>query len=139
MTLQEFDEAKFIVETHRGIQANRTKREFHVLLTMLTFDVACVVARCSDKITVKNAPLFNWGVTVALVGIATAACILFHMSYQSTKVNQREIAQPAENLILTSLKISPPQQNPGNYIWLWQSVAVVIGGMIAVFVIWSQM
>jgi hypothetical protein len=134
MTPDEFKQAKFIVETHRGIHEERKKKEFKIVLTTLTFYAASVAAVLSKRFTL-DCPKLVFFISTFLV-LAGAASVYFSSSAGANEVNLKKLAQPAEDLILKSLNIDPPKCNPMRWMWVWQAVVIWAGAILAsVFVL----
>ncbi len=138
-------------QTHRSIHEARIKREFTLVITMVTLYTAAIVFRYSAA---KQLPLDDWsfliGAPLFLSVLACAAWIYLFRSARANDYNQR-VAENAEDEIVkilsdagidllrevqrpSSEKNSTEEQrkHPNKYRWRWQVAIVVFAAVFAV-------
>jgi hypothetical protein len=136
--------------THRSLHEERVKREFALVIAMVTFYTAAIALRYSAA---EKLPLDNWifrlGAVLYFGVLACAAGIYLHGSARANDYNQR-IAENAEDKIVEILssaginllhEVQRPtvtkdsteevRKHPNRYRWRWQISIVVFAAIFA--------
>jgi hypothetical protein len=137
MTPEEFERAKFIVETHRNLHERRRDLAVRVLFATLTFYAACAAVALSGKLSATAWPI-NMFVTGMFVALAVAATSHIRATRDANQLTLTSFVHPAEDLILESLRLKPPNQNPMKDIPFWHMVLVWCGAVAASAIFWLQ-
>ena len=137
-------------QTHRSLHEERVKREFALVITMVTLYTAAIALRYSaaDKLPLDNW-IFRLGAVVYFGVLACAAGIYLHGSARANDYNQR-IAENTEDKIVEILssaginllhEVQRPtvakdsteweRKHPNRHRWRWQISIVVFAAVFA--------
>jgi hypothetical protein len=132
---------KFLSKTHRSIHSERIKSELHVVITTLSFYAAAVSLKYTGILKPENISKYKYIIWVGFLSLAVAAFIYLWGSAAATKVNQKRLAERAENALIALLQrtgvinLEIPEKHPARLRWVWEAAIIALGALLSVFVI----
>jgi drug/metabolite transporter (DMT)-like permease len=139
------DALKFVSETYHRSHERRVAHELQVVIACLTFFAASAATTLSKGDSAAHWKAFFWWALLVYAVLCGGAAWYFKTSAESNTLDLGK-ARAADNEILEYLQRVPcqrivraasePQQRPTEKRWIWNIVAVVVGAVLALLLIY---